>query len=129
VTYTNRKAETGYIEICKFVYTASAQGNYTFTVAGTTVTVAANSCSPPIQVPSGPVVINEAPMGGNVIINVGTWPAGRQLGWTPSSSTVMVPPGGIANETVAGIANGPKGAGRPAPAERSAIPPWVSEAR
>lgn len=104
-TYTNTLA--GYIEICKI---GGLAGNYSFTVnpgnRGPFV-VPSGACSPAIQVPSGQIVIQEAPRPGVVMAGCSTFPATQQgpCNLSAQTSTISVAPGGINTQTVATITN------------------------
>ncbi len=110
----------GYIELCKqsdpdypvsgiFDFNLSAP----FFNAGP-YHVAVGTCSPPIQVPSGEITINEVPQIGVAVEDVTAYSydaLGNYIdeldSWTPPSptSTVTVMPGGVQLETVATYTN------------------------
>ena len=113
-------AYNGYIELCKqadpdypvggiFDFNLSAP----FFNAGP-YHVAVGTCSPPIQVPSGEITINEVPQIGVAVEDVTAYSydaLGNYIdeldSWTPPSptSTVTVMPGGVQLETVATYTN------------------------
>jgi hypothetical protein len=105
VTYTDKR--TGFLEICK---RGEVIGNFTFTVnpggLGPFV-VPAGGCSPAIEVPVDPVIINETPTPGIILIGCATIPAGQQgpcnLGTL--TSTVNVDPGDVSTQTIAIFTN------------------------
>ncbi|HEY2068571.1 MAG TPA: hypothetical protein VGG48_03365 [Rhizomicrobium sp.] len=78
VTYTNERAKTGYLEICKF---STVPGSFTFSVNGATYTIPAMSCTPPIVATAGPTLVTETSTGSTgtswtgcgVWVGVGPW--------------------------------------------------------
>ena len=102
----NSSAETGFLEICKTA--DSVAGEFTFTIEGVGggVTIAPGSCSLPIEVPVGRVVIKELPGSGYEITKCTTVPAGRQRACGKRRSVVRVVKGGIDRQTIAFIKNG-----------------------
>ncbi len=112
-------AADGYIELCKQTdpdYPVPGPFSFTLTApffsAGPYV-VPVGSCSPPIQVPSGLITINEAPQIGVAVENVTAYSDGpfgqiNELdSWTfpDQTATVTVMPGGVNLETVATYTN------------------------
>ena len=113
-------AYDGYLEICKQTdpdYPVS--GPFSFMVTAPffstgPIVVPVGACSPPTQVPSGIVTINEAPQVGVAVENVTAY-SYDQYGnyineldsWTPpqQTATVTVVPGGVSLETVATYTN------------------------
>jgi hypothetical protein len=93
---------TGLIQICKVAGTGIADGtNFTFSVAGTPVTVPAGpgpmgSCSTPLEVPAGPINITETLSGATVLTSVSTLPIGLLVSsnLAAGTATVTVNPGG-----------------------------------
>ncbi len=67
VTFVNAVATTGLVQVCKVAGAGVAVGTpFTFTFAGTTVTIPAgatpgSSCTPALVAPVGPALITEAP--------------------------------------------------------------------
>lgn len=105
VTYTNERAKTGYLEICK---AGDVKGDFTFTVnpgALGPFTVPAGACSPAIEVTAGNVTISEA-QNPYAIVASATLPASRQGPWTANTSTITVVPGDISTQTIVTITNG-----------------------
>jgi hypothetical protein len=106
VTYTDKRVGTGYIEICKI---AKNTANYTFLLSpsGQTVTVAANTCSPPILVTAGTVFINETQ--GGPWTGCSYWP-GNNWSWNTcvvnqQQTSVTVNAGGTVAQTVVKVTN------------------------
>jgi hypothetical protein len=115
-------AYDGYIELCKqadpdypplpvlFSFTLTAGPFF----SKGPIVVPVGSCSPPIQVPSGVIIITEAPQVGVAVENVTAY-SYDQFGnyideldsWTPpeQTATVTVMPGGVNLETVATFTN------------------------
>lgn len=110
VTFTD--ARTGFIEICKRKTWKGGPSTFTFVVNPGNLgpfTVPAGACSPAIEVPAGTVTITEALFAGGHLTGCSTLPASMQgpcaLG--PQISTVTVAPGGISNQTIVFMTNGP----------------------
>jgi hypothetical protein len=106
VTYRNEK-RTGFLEICK---RSNVRGNFTFTVSpgpAGPIVVPAGACSPAIEVPAGPVTIQETPTAGVAMAGCATIPGNRQgpcnLG--ALTSTVTVVAGDVSTQTIAIITN------------------------
>jgi hypothetical protein len=114
-------AYDGYIELCKQTdpdYPVSGPFSFTLTAppffSKGPIVVPVGSCSPPIQVPSGILTINEAPQVGVAVENVTAY-SYDQFGnyideldsWTPpqQTATVTVMPGDVSLETVATFTN------------------------
>lgn len=111
VTYTNRKKldPTGFLEICK---QGHVKGNFTFHVNPGNLgpfVVPAGACSPPIEVVAGTVTITETPTSGSAMFNCATIPSNRQgpCNTGTLTSTVLVAPGNVSNQTIAIVTNGP----------------------
>jgi len=93
---------TGFLQICKVAGAGIAVGtNFTFTVAGTPVTVAAGaapggSCSTPLVELAGPVTILETLPSGTTLTDVTTLPGGSLVSsnLAAGSATVTVNGGG-----------------------------------
>jgi hypothetical protein len=108
VTYTDKR--TGFLEICK---NGEVGGNFTFSVnpggLGPFV-VPAGACSPAIEVAAGPVIINELPTPGAIMVGCATIPASQQGSCNPGAqtSTVTVVPGDVSTMTIAFVTNRPK---------------------
>ena len=93
---------TGFLQICKVAGAGIAVGtNFTFTVAGTPVTVAAGpapggSCSAPLVETAGPVIIVETLPSGTTLTDVTTLPGGSVISsnLAAGSATVWVNGGG-----------------------------------
>ncbi len=112
-------ANNGYIELCKQTdpdYPVT--GPFTFTVTTPffstgPIVVPVGGCSPPTQVPSGVVTINEVPQVGVAVENVTAYSDGpfgqvdELDSWTfpQPTATVTVVPGGVNLETVATFTN------------------------
>jgi hypothetical protein len=111
VTFTDQSAKVGYLEICKVAGAGVVSGTpFKFTVPGNPpvkVTVRAGQCSPAIPVSAGNVKITEvfSIMPHPTIVACSTFPNGRQVACTASTSTVQVRPGGISTQTIANITN------------------------
>ncbi len=108
VTYTDYRNK-GYLEICK---QGDVRGDFTFFVKPDNLgpfTVAAGTCSPAIETTAGTVVIQEAQTPGAVLWDCRTIPASQQLQCDKAhqTSTVIVSPGDIPDQTVAIIQNRP----------------------
>ena len=113
-------AYDGYIELCKQTdpdYPVSGTFDFTLTApffSTGPIGVPVGSCSPPIQVPSGIVTVNEAQQIGVAVENVTAY-SYDQYGnyideldsWTPpqQTATVTVVPGDVNLETVATFTN------------------------
>jgi hypothetical protein len=116
-TFTNDPL--GYIEVCKyFEETPWGGANYnannsaTFSVnGGPSFLVAGGACSAPIQVPAGTATVSESVGAGFYLFNVSTFSAtdvfGTRLlsGATVNPASVVVPYGGVGNETVVTFTN------------------------
>ena len=110
VTYTDHSLKGGYLEICKLGLAAAAPmtGNFAFTIPGVpgTIIVPVGACSPPIEVPAGPVTITETPVPGIQLASCSVFPAGSCVHvagtWT---ATVNVAAGGLSTQTIATITN------------------------
>ena len=93
---------TGFLQICKVAGAGIAAGtNFTFTIAGTPLTVAAGpapggSCSAPVVETAGPVIILETLPSGTTLANVTTLPGGALVSsnLAAGSATVTVNGGG-----------------------------------
>jgi len=88
---------TGFLQICKIAGSGVTLGtNFTFNVAGTSVTVAAGppspgSCSPALTLPAGQVLISETLPSGTVMTAVSTLPsAGLLAGSDLAAGTATV---------------------------------------
>jgi len=106
VTYTNER--TGYLEICK---RGDVKGSFTFHVNPGNLgpyVVPAGACSPAIKVAAGSVVIQEAWSPFATLSGCTTLPANRQGACAGLTSTVIVPPGDVSNQTIAIITNRPR---------------------
>ena len=94
--------DTGFLQICKVAGAGIVVGtNFTFTVAGTPVTVAAGPapggfCSAPLLETAGPVVILETVPSGTALTDVTTLPGGSLVSsnLAAGSATVTVNGGG-----------------------------------
>ena len=116
-TFTNEPL--GYVEVCKyFEETPWGGANYnanrtaTFSVnGGPSFLVAGGACSAPIQVPAGTATVSESIGNGFYLYNVSTFSAtdvfGTRLlsGATVNPASVVVPYGGVGNETVVTFTN------------------------
>jgi hypothetical protein len=110
------KPHTGYLEICKkaeaTVAAPPVTGNFTFTVSPGNIgpiTVPVGYCSPPIEMTAGTVTIKETPRSGAHMVSCSAYPSSRQGSCNPKAwtSTVTVPAGGLATQTIATITNAP----------------------
>lgn len=117
LTYTNERRKVGYLEICKL---SGTPGNFTFSTNPSLsgpVTLQAMTCSPPIQSPSGNVVVTEnAP--GFVWTQCVKYIAGVAVPpctVTGNTTTVPVVPGGVQGETLLFAVNTKQGGGRDNP--------------
>ena len=112
VTYTNQ-APTGYLEICK----NGTGGPFTFTVApgnSGPIVVPANACSPAIEVPVGPVTIEETAISGVSVAACSAIPASQQVApcnLATGTLKVNVVAGGVGTQTIANFTNTPGGCG------------------
>jgi hypothetical protein len=111
VTFTDKR--TGFVEICK---TGKVTGNFSFTInpGGLgPITVPAGACSPAIEVAAGPVVIQELPTPGAILVGCTTTPAANQVACNTGAhtSTVNVVPGNVSTMTIAYMLNRPTGPG------------------
>jgi hypothetical protein len=111
-TFTNDPL--GYIEVCKNFWPSPYDANYSaqFSVnGGPSITVAGGTCSAPIQVPAGTATVSETLAGSFYLYKVSTWsasdPMGARLltGDTVNPASVVVPYGGVGNETVVTFTN------------------------
>jgi len=111
VTYTDHSLKGGYLEICKLGLAAAAPmtGNFAFTIPGVpgTIIVPVGACSPPIEVPAGPVTITETPVPGIQLASCTAFPASngpcQVTGpWTVKVNVVVGP---ISSQTIATITN------------------------
>ena len=115
VTYVDHSLKGGYLEICKKGLAAAAPmtGNFAFTIQGVmgTVVVPVGYCSPPIEVPAGPVTITETTMPGIQLASCTSFPAssGPCQVTGPWTVKVNVAPGGISTQTIVTITNKPAG--------------------
>jgi hypothetical protein len=118
VTYINKslKENIGYLEICKKADDVAGAppltGDFTFTISPVSVgpiIVPVGNCSPPIEVPAGTVTIKETPRAGAHMVSCSAYPASRQVACNPTAwtSTVTVPSGGLATQTIATITDAP----------------------
>jgi hypothetical protein len=87
---------TGFLQICKVAGAGVAVGTtFTFSVAGTPLTVLAGpapggSCSAPLVMPVGAVLVAETASPGTVLTSVTTLPAGLLVSSNPSAGTATV---------------------------------------
>jgi hypothetical protein len=101
---------TGFLQICKVAGAGIAVGtNFTFTVGGTPLTVAAGpapggSCSASLVMPVGATLITETPSSGTALSSVSTLPAGMLVSsnQTAGAATVTVNSG---TQTIATFLN------------------------
>jgi len=110
VVYTNRRVESGFIEICKNVIGSvpSPLPVFQFVVPGAgTVAVNAGECSGPIQVASGLVTIHELTTAPYVAVSCSAAPAPHACTFdSPNqNATVDVTPGGITQQTITTVTN------------------------
>ena len=99
---------TGYLQVCKVAGTGVPVGtNFTFSVAGTPVTVAAGTCSPSILLPAGQATIVEVPQIGITPTSITASPAGRLIGSSlpDGSATVAIVAGGTAVQSTLTFTN------------------------
>jgi hypothetical protein len=113
VTYINKslKVKTGYLEICKQGEAAAAPmtGNFAFTIQGVmgTIIVPVGNCSPPIEVPAGPVIITEISMPGIQLASCTAFPASGgpcqvTVPWTVKANVAA---GGLSTQTIVTVTN------------------------
>ncbi len=87
---------TGFLQICKVAGAGIAVGtNFTFTVAGTPVTVTAGpapggSCSAPLVETAGPVIILESLPSGTTLTDISTLPAGSLVSSNLAAGSAIV---------------------------------------
>jgi hypothetical protein len=111
VTYIDHSLKGGYLEICKQGLAAAAPmtGNFAFTIPGVpgTIVIPVGACSPPIEVPAGPVTITETPMPGIQLASCTAFPAsnGPCQVTGPWTVKVNVVAGGLSTQTIATITN------------------------
>lgn len=111
VTYTDHSLKGGYLEICKqgLAGAAPMTGNFAFTIPGVmgTTVIPVGYCSPPIEVPAGPVTITETPMPGIQLASCTAFPAsiGPCQVTGPWTVKVNVVAGPISTQTIATITN------------------------
>ena len=99
---------TGFLQICKVAGSGVAAGtNFTFTVAGTPVTVAAGSCSQAMQLPVGQAAVIEGAQTGTALVSVSASPVGRLVAsnLTTQTATVNIVAGGVSTQTVLTFTN------------------------
>ena len=91
-TFTNAvNPTTGSVQICKVAGTGVAAGtNFTFSVGGTPVAVAAGACSTPVVMPAGSASITETLPTGIVLAAVSTLPAGSLVSANLPAGTATV---------------------------------------
>jgi hypothetical protein len=78
VTFTNKTTPPpkGSIKVCKIAGAGIALGQtFTFTVGGVTTTAQAGSCSLPIEVAAGDVVVTETAVGGTIVSAITALPS------------------------------------------------------
>jgi Ice-binding-like len=93
---------TGFVQVCAVAGPGVPVGtNITFNVGGTVVTLAAGAapggtCSSPISVPTGPVIVTETIPGGTTVTGISTSPSGALItsNLPAGTATVTVTPGG-----------------------------------
>jgi hypothetical protein len=111
-TFTNEPL--GYVEVCKDFYPSGydAGNSAQFSVnGGPSFWVAGGACSAPIEVPAGTATVSETIGAGFFLWNVSTFSAtdvfGTRLlsGDTVNPASVVVPYGGVGNETVVTFTN------------------------
>ncbi len=110
-TFTNQAL--GYVEVCKNAGDSSVAGTFDFSVnGGPAIPVAVGQCSQAIQVPAGTATVSELQSNPNYYLaNVSTQsvtdPTGSRLqsGSTNPNATVLVPYGGVGNETLVTFTN------------------------
>jgi hypothetical protein len=89
-------ATSGFLQVCKVAGAGIAVGtNFTFTFAGTTITVPAGpapggTCSTPVTLPTGTVTIAETIPGGEVVAGVSTLPNGLLVSSNLAAGTATV---------------------------------------
>ena len=109
VTITPAPAPTGVLEICKRADNSNGPvtGNFTFTVAGRSVTVPVGTCTGPLTVPAGNVTVREAAKTGFRMSACSTRPITRLALCDPANSVavVRVIAGGVSNETILYVSN------------------------
>ncbi len=94
---------SGLLQVCKVAGAGITAGtNFTFNVAGTTVTVPAGpapggTCAIPVTAPVGAAVVTELPSAGSSVAGIGTTPAGLLLSsnLAAGTATVMIAGNGL----------------------------------
>jgi hypothetical protein len=116
VNYTNKKV-TGFIEVCKRAAPGTGlTGNFQFTITGAmgftdTVSVPVGACSDSIQVPAGPVKVQETGTRATYVVDItvqggeGALPPGPDL--ANATVTVGVVPGDVSTETIVTFTDSP----------------------
>lgn len=116
VNYTNKEV-TGFIEVCKQAAAGTGlTGNFQFTITGAmgftdTVSVPVGACSDSIQVPAGPVTVQETGDAATYVVDItvqggqGALPPGPDL--SAANVTVGVVPGDVSTETIVTFTNSP----------------------
>jgi hypothetical protein len=103
VTFTNKVAPTGYIEICKDKPSGDPlTGSFTFTIdGGHSTSVAVGSCSSAIEVPTGNHTVAETAKSGSDLVSITGNPSGSvsNVNLTSRSATVAVTSGAISAVT------------------------------
>jgi hypothetical protein len=116
VNFTNKEV-TGFIEVCKRAAPGTGlTGNFQFTITGAmgftdTVSVPVGACSNSIQVPAGPVTVQETGTAATYVVDItvqggqGALPPGPDL--THATVTVGVVPGDVSTETIVTFTDSP----------------------
>jgi len=106
-TFVNTTDEYGYLEICKL-----GGDIETFEFAFNNpeipnVEVRGESCTPPMWVPAGNIVITELNNPTYSLVGCSAYPSNRQISCTPSlnQSEVLVEPGDLSTQTIAYMKN------------------------
>lgn len=111
-TFTNKKAPTGFLEVCKKAPAGDAlTGAYTFTVAtsGTTTTVTApvGGCANAIELPAGEATVTETARAGAELTAIAVTPTDRSVSTSvPNrSATVKIVEGALGSQTIVTFTN------------------------
>ncbi len=105
VSFTNRGP--GFVEVCKEGTTAAVTGNFALTADGETFNVPVGACTPPIQVPGGPLTVSERARAGFALHHCETFPDPALVGCRTDrgEATVEVASGGVETQTVVTLVN------------------------
>jgi len=113
VTFTNKLAPTGFLEVCKKAQDGTNLGGYfTFHIAAsgtsTTATAPVGGCSLPVELPIGNATVTEDARSDAQFVSASTTPSDRLVSLSGVTATVKIVSGGIASETIVTFVNKPK---------------------